>query len=61
MSGDSLTNLVSLIPTLLALAIIAINMVIAYRRGFKKSTILLIGYFISLAIGIVIFFQAVSI
>ena len=61
MSGDSLTNLVSLIPTLLAVVIIAFNMIIAYRRGFKKSAILLMQYFISLAVGVVIFFLAVTV
>lgn len=61
MSGDSLANIISLIPTFLALAIIAINMVIGLLRGFRKSVILSINYVISVVIGIVVFFSAISI
>ena len=61
MSGESLTNLVSLIPTLLALIIIAVNTILGLLRGFRKSTILLIQYIFSFVVGIVVFTKAVSI
>ena len=60
MTGDSLASLVSWIPTLIVLLIVAINIVIGLWRGFRKSTILLIHYIISTAIGIIVFFTATS-
>ena len=61
MSGDSLTNLVSFIPTILALAIIVINMFIGFVRGFKKTAISLIQYISSLIVGIIVFFQVIDV
>ena len=50
-----------ILSIILTLAIIAVNMVVGLLRGFRKSLILLVQYIISFAVGIVVFFQAISI
>ena len=56
-----LTDLISLIPTLLTLVIIAVSMAIGFFRGARKSLIFLIHYIVSVVVGIIVYFQAISI
>ena len=55
MSGDTLTTLGKLLPTLLTLLILALCFIRGLMRGFRKSSILLIHYAIGLVVGFILY------
>ena len=60
MNSDTIALLIKFLPTILAAVLIVLCMLRGLMRGFRKSLILLLHYIISIAAGLVIYFNVSS-